>query len=58
MSKVRLSDIKGGPSIKVRFCQIRAEAYEGFGQYSQAMKWYNELATNRIEDRAPDLRLR
>ena len=43
LSKLRVSDIRGGPTIQARLCQLRAQAHEALGQYRDAWKWYQEF---------------
>jgi tetratricopeptide (TPR) repeat protein len=42
LGKLRLSEIRSGAAAKARYCQLRAEAYEGLEQYADAMRWYRD----------------
>lgn len=43
LSKLQMSDIRSGDSVRARLCQIRAQADEALGQYRDALKWYQEI---------------
>jgi hypothetical protein len=55
VSKLRVSEIRGGPTIQARLCHVRAQAHESLGQYRDAMKLYQEFNKQGV-DRSLDKR--